>query len=1709
MYDKVNMPTFHDFAASTVGRARFRRQSLGWSLAVFVVLVAAAATVWPELADAPGHAALLPQAHAQTPDTGAFVTTWNTTGTSLGTKSLAGIGFHIGVASGGQVAIDWGDGSPPRSYNASGSVDHYYIYDGPAVLRNSTVSISGDLTRFYFHYYDVFRTFDTPKMLLSLDQWGDTKWSDMTEMFKGATNMQYRATDAPDLSSRPSVLNMFYNTYLDGDLSSWDVSPMTSTRYMFNKAYGFDGDLSSWDVSSVTDMTYMFSDAYKFNGDISSWNTSSVEYMTQMFQVANAFNGDISGWDVSSVQSMYAMFTGASSFNADISSWDVSSVDYLYGMASMFSYATAFDRNLGPWFVVLEDTYVDHGGTAVASISPQVGFDTGVDNYNITGADADHFAITDGRLVLNSPSDYHTKSEYYITITANTTEVNLISPGVENSISPTIRVNPPSQSAPTLDSITRHTPTVATTDSGTLVFNVTFSKAVTGVDAGDFELAPGSPAASVLKYAYSSSPALHVPYDVYKNDTITVTDSGAASSVSASVDIEHDHIGDLLVQLVAPDGTARTLHDRAGYGDDDIVKTYEVDFGGVEINGDWTIRLHDNYNADEGTLNSWNLTLGVDVEQVTSVTGSGSQYHVTVASPQAGTYNLDIAQDNDIVDGSGRALSVLVPAGDDQSYTVTTSVLPVITLVGPPTVSVLIGSAYADDGATCDDGNGNDISSRLVTANPVNTDVADTYTVTYDCSFASNRSAVPVTRTVTVSDPPPSVVSITRHDPATATTTDSGTLVFNVTFSKAVTGVDAGDFELAPGSPNILRYEYSSSPSLYVPYDVYRNDTIAVTDSGAASSVSVSVDIEHDYIGDLLVQLVAPDGTTRTLHDHTGGSDDDITETYEVDFGGTEISGDWTIRLHDNFNGDEGTLNSWNLTLGVDTDPGISVTGSGSQYYVTVASPQAGTYNLDVAQDNDIVDGSDQALLSLAPTGDDQSYTVTVTPPPVITLAGSPTVSMLTGSAYADDGATCDDGNGNDISSRLVTANPVNTDVADTYTITYDCTSESGKSAVPVTRTVTVSDPPPSVASITRHDPAVATTDSGTLVFNVTFSKTVTGVDAGDFELAPGSPNILRYEYSSSPALHVPYDVYRNDTITVTDSGAASSVSVSVDIEHDYIGDLLVQLVAPDGTTRTLHDHTGGSDDDITETYEVDLAGTEIGGDWTISLHDNYDADEGTLNSWNLTLGVDADPNISVTGSGSQYHVTVASPQAGTYNLDVAQDNDIVDGSGSALSGLAPTGDDQSYTVTTSVLPVITLAGSPTVHVPTGSAYADDGATCDDGNGNDISSRLVTANPVNTDVTDTYTITYDCSSASNRSAAQVTRTVIVSDPPPHVESITRHDPAVATTDSGTLVFNVTFSEAVTGVDAGDFELAPGSPGANHLVHAYSSSPALHVPYDAYTTDTITVTDSGTASSVSVSVDIEHEHIGDLLVQLVAPDGTTMTLHDRAGRSSDDITETYEVDFGGTEINGNWTMRLHDNYNGDEGTLNSWNLTLGVGVDPEISVTGSGSQYYVTVASPQAGTYNLDVAQDNDIVDGSDQALSGLAPTGDDQPYTVTAPSGSKTFTRTSSPALHVPYDAYTTDTITVTDSGTASSVSVSVDIEHEHIGDLLVQLVAPDGTTMTLHDRAGRSSDDITETYEVDFGGTEINGTWMLRLHDNYDGDEGTLNSWTLTIGYG
>jgi lysyl endopeptidase len=94
-----------------------------------------------------------------------------------------------------------------------------------------------------------------------------------------------------------------------------------------------------------------------------------------------------------------------------------------------------------------------------------------------------------------------------------------------------------------------------------------------------------------------------------------------------------------------------------------------------------------------------------------------------------------------------------------------------------------------------------------------------------------------------------------------------------------------------------------------------------------------------------------------------------------------------------------------------------------------------------------------------------------------------------------------------------------------------------------------------------------------------------------------------------------------------------------------------------------------------------------------------------------------------------------------------------------------------------------------------------------------------------------------------------------------------------------------------------------------------------------------------------------------------------------------------------------------------------------------------------------------------------------------------------------------------------------AEVEVDVDISHTYIGDLEVDLIAPSGTAVRLHDRSGGSSSDIVTTY-AEPGGTipdgpgslsdlideQTAGTWTLRVRDNANQDTGTLNSWALRI---
>ncbi|MGB3439241.1 MAG: S8 family peptidase [Actinophytocola sp.] len=86
--------------------------------------------------------------------------------------------------------------------------------------------------------------------------------------------------------------------------------------------------------------------------------------------------------------------------------------------------------------------------------------------------------------------------------------------------------------------------------------------------------------------------------------------------------------------------------------------------------------------------------------------------------------------------------------------------------------------------------------------------------------------------------------------------------------------------------------------------------------------------------------------------------------------------------------------------------------------------------------------------------------------------------------------------------------------------------------------------------------------------------------------------------------------------------------------------------------------------------------------------------------------------------------------------------------------------------------------------------------------------------------------------------------------------------------------------------------------------------------------------------------------------------------------------------------------------------------------------------------------------------------------------------------------------------------GNASATSaVNVQITHTYRGDLVVDLVAPDGTVYRLKNSSGSdSADDVNQTFAVDASAKAANGAWSLRVQDIFGADTGALTGWTLDL---
>jgi subtilisin family serine protease len=97
---------------------------------------------------------------------------------------------------------------------------------------------------------------------------------------------------------------------------------------------------------------------------------------------------------------------------------------------------------------------------------------------------------------------------------------------------------------------------------------------------------------------------------VFSDITISGCARNASSTATVEVHIVHTYRGDLVIDLVAPDGTIRSLKaSNISDGADNVDTTYTANLSSEAANGTWRLRVRDAFSADTGYVNSWTLTL--------------------------------------------------------------------------------------------------------------------------------------------------------------------------------------------------------------------------------------------------------------------------------------------------------------------------------------------------------------------------------------------------------------------------------------------------------------------------------------------------------------------------------------------------------------------------------------------------------------------------------------------------------------------------------------------------------------------------------------------------------------------------------------------------------------------------------------------------------------------------------------------------------------------------------------------------------------------------------------------------------------------------------------------------------------------------------------------------------------------------------------------
>ena len=301
-------------------------------------------------------------------------------------------------------------------------------------------------------------------------------------------------------------------------------------------------DVSTCDVSTITSMYQIFRNEASFNQDIGTWDVSNVTTMSEMFYSADAFNQDISTWDVSNVTTMSLMLWGptlsTANYDALLIAWDALELqDNVFFDAPSSEYTASSVASTARASIISTDNWaINDGGTVTDSSAPTLSSSSPADGATSVAVDAnivltfsEKIYVKTGNITLKKSSDDSTVE------TIAVTDSKITGTGTT-----TITIDP----STTLDQETGYYLNIAAT-----AFDDTASNSYAGISS-----------TTALSFTTATAPTLSssTPAD---NATAVAISSNIVLNFSEAVDVES---GNITIYKTSDGSTVETIDVTSG-----------------------------------------------------------------------------------------------------------------------------------------------------------------------------------------------------------------------------------------------------------------------------------------------------------------------------------------------------------------------------------------------------------------------------------------------------------------------------------------------------------------------------------------------------------------------------------------------------------------------------------------------------------------------------------------------------------------------------------------------------------------------------------------------------------------------------------------------------------------------------------------------------------------------------------------------------------------------------------------------------------------------------------------------------------------------------------------------------------------------------------------------------------------------------------------